>query len=69
LPDIVYSNSWAEGKIFVLRLASSGGAFEELDSIKSGGKGLNHMAVLSDGSAIIGAHVRVDTTLDIMSQS
>jgi hypothetical protein len=65
----VYANSWAEGKIFVLRLTSSGGDFEELNSTKTGGKGLNHMAALPDGSAIIGAHVRVDTTLDIMSQS
>jgi hypothetical protein len=65
----VYSNSWAEGKIFVLRLTISGGDFEVLDSIKSGGKGLNHMAVLPDGSAIIGAHVRSNTTFDIMSQS
>jgi hypothetical protein len=55
--DIVYSNSWAEGKISVLRLTSNAGDFEVLDSVETGGKGLNHMTVLPDCSAIVGAHV------------
>jgi len=31
--------------------------FEVLDAVETGGKGLNSMGVLSDGSAILGAHV------------
>lgn len=62
--DIAYSNSWAEGRIFVLRLTSQTGDFETLDSIETGGKGLNHMTVLPDCSAIIGAHVCHHLRLD-----
>jgi len=57
IPDLVYSNSWADGKISILRLRGSAGDFEVLDTVGTGGKGLNSMAVLSDGSAILGAHV------------
>jgi len=57
IPDVVYSNSWAEGKILVLRLKGLAGDFEVLDEIETGGKGLNSMAVLPDCSAIVGAHV------------
>jgi 6-phosphogluconolactonase len=56
-PDLVYSNSWADGKISILRLKGSAGDFEVLDAVGTGGKGLNSMAVLPDGSAILGAHV------------
>ena len=57
IPDVVYSNSWAEGKILVLRLKGLAGDFEVLDETETGGKGLNFMAVLPDCSAIVGAHV------------
>lgn len=58
LPDIIYANQWAEGVVFALRLDGRTGNFSQADRKETGGKGLNHMAVLSDGSAIIGAHVR-----------
>lgn len=37
------------------------GDFEVLDAVETGGKGLNSMGVLSDGSAILGAHVSETT--------
>lgn len=60
IPDIVYSNSWAEGKISILRLKGLAGDFKVLDEVETGGKGLNFMAILPDCSAIIGACVRHD---------
>ena len=57
IPDLVYSNTWAEGKISVLRLKGLAGDFKVLDDLETGGKGLNFMAILPDCSAIIGAHV------------
>ena len=69
IPDVVYSNSWAEGKIFILRSKGLAGDLEVLDEIETGGKGLNSMAVLPDCSAIVGAHVSksvVDKALTIV---
>ena len=57
IPDLVYSNTWAEGKISILRLKNLAGDFKVLDDLETGGKGLNFMAILPDCSAIIGAHV------------
>jgi 6-phosphogluconolactonase len=57
IPDLVYSNSWADGKISILRLKGLRGDFEILNAVGTGGKGLNSMAVVPDGSAILGAHV------------
>jgi hypothetical protein len=57
IPDLVYSNTWAEGKISILRLKGSAGDFKVIDEFETGGKGLNFMAILPDCSAIIGAHV------------
>jgi hypothetical protein len=57
IPDLVYSNTWAEGKISILRLKGLAGDFKVLDDLETGGKGLNFMAFLPDCSAIIGAHV------------
>lgn len=58
IPNIVYSNSWAEGKVSILRLKGLAGDFDVLDRAATGGQGLNYMAILPDCSAIIGAHVR-----------
>jgi hypothetical protein len=57
IPDLVYSNTWAEGKISILRLKGLAGDFEVIDEFETSGKGLNFMAILPDCSAIIGAHV------------
>jgi hypothetical protein len=57
IPDLVYSNTWAESKISILRLKGLAGDFKVLDDLETSGKGLNYMAVLPDCSAIIGAHV------------
>ena len=43
------------------------GDFEVLNAVETGGKGLNSMAILSDGSAILGAHV--SGTTDRMSRA
>jgi hypothetical protein len=57
IPDLVYSNTWAEGKISILRLKGLAGGFKVIDEFETSGKGLNFMAVLPNCSAIIGAHV------------
>jgi hypothetical protein len=54
----VYANSWAGGVALALRLDGTTGGYQQIDRHETGGKGLNHMAVLADGSALIGAHVR-----------
>ena len=57
LGDIVYSNSWSAGKIFVLKLSGRSGEFEVVDSVKTGGVGLNFMSILPDNSGLVGACV------------
>lgn len=57
ISDVVYSNSWSAGKLFVLRLNGRTGEFETLDSVTTGGQNLNFMALNSDCTGLIGACV------------
>ncbi|KAI5478352.1 hypothetical protein MNV49_005203 [Pseudohyphozyma bogoriensis] len=51
-PDIIYSNSWIEGLLYVLRL-SENGELELLDTAESGGLGPTFLEVDSEGTALV----------------
>lgn len=59
MTDIVYSVSWSRGKLFVLKLSGRTGEFEVLDSVSTGGEGLNFIELLPGATGLVGACVRL----------